>query len=148
MGRTPSPPYLSKRLKKTNLYHTAIAEGAVAKYLVTACAALLFAASGVNAKPAAGFGVSSCSDIIDLYEPSGQNGRDFLLLGVGEWAFGYMTGLNMRADEIDRRDLSGFHSMGIGGEILGYCYEDRDATIMDIVTALYFAAPKIAANVS
>ena len=118
------------------------------KYLLAAIAAILLAASGAKATPAAGFGVSSCSDIIDLYEPSAQNGRDFLLLGVGEWSFGYMTGLNMRADDQDRRDLSGFHSMGLGAEILGYCYADQEASIIDIVTALYFAAPKIAVPIS
>jgi len=121
----------------------------VARLLLTTIAALSFAASSVQAAAdQAGSGVNNCEDTISLYEPSAQNGRDFLLLGIGEWAFGYMTGLNVRAEDHERRDLGGFHALGIGRDILKYCTTDPEATIMEIVTAMYFNAPRIAPNVS
>ncbi len=118
------------------------------RFLIAAVAAAGLSIPSVHAAyDGAGSGTNDCSSYTDLYAASSADQRDDLMLGVGQWAMGYMTGLNIRVDEVERHDLAGFQPSTIGADILAVCEAVPNATIMEVVTAMYLEAPMYSVGV-
>jgi len=96
----------------------------------------------------AGAGMNDCSEFIDLYENGDAALREDLLLGVGQWAIGYMTGLNARVEEYERRELGVFDPTTLGDDILVKCYNAPGDMIINVATLMYLAAPAYQPSVS
>jgi len=55
-----------------------------------------------------GVGAARCSELIAIVERPGlsENGKRELMVGLSQWAYGYLSGLNGQARPSERRDLS------------------------------------------
>lgn len=112
------------------------------RVFLSALIGLIFAVDNAHAQgDMSGAGSNYCREFVSIYDSAETELKADLTLTVGQWALGYMTGLNARVDSAERKDISGFASISFGDQILAICRDEADVFIIDIITSIYFNAP-------
>lgn len=122
---------------------TLLKTGIVMKIKITACAAALTlcVTPALADSDAGGAGANECSLFIELYDNFSSEERETLLLGTEQWALGYWTGLNIRVDKAERRNLDSMVNSNAGYQILQICRSSPGAKLYEVATAIYLNLP-------
>lgn len=108
-----------------------------ATMIFAAVSIVLGASSATANEGVVGVGDFSCATYVRLYDGGETDRRKLLLQRVEQWALGYMSGLNERADPGAVRDLSFFANADLGYDILSQCRGSADLSISEVVTGIY-----------
>lgn len=109
-------------------------------------AATLVAGAAVCAMPAAAFdmkgaGTAPCATLRQAYDNASVSGKYEFVIGVGQWAFGYLTGRNAEVAVSRRKDLAQLNSDETAYFILDMCARRPDIVVYQIVDAIYAELP-------
>ena len=110
---------------------------------VSAAVALQGAASAGDLK---GFGTAVCSDITNLWDTADYEGRSQMVLAIGQWTFGYLSGRNADAPLGRRRELGALDNDDTALFIITQCRDFPNVYVYDIVDVIYEAAPYMSAG--
>jgi hypothetical protein len=110
---------------------------------LTAAAALNGAASAGDLQ---GFGAAQCANITSLWDAADYDGRSQMLLAIGQWTFGYLSGRNADAPLGQRRELQALDSDDTALFIVTQCRDFPGVYVYDIVDIIYEAAPLMSAG--
>jgi len=114
-----------------------------------ACAAAAFALSGAAAAQGdlKGFGTAQCGDLVNIWDGATYEERGQILLAVGQWTFGYLSGRNAELRLADRKELAALDSDGTALFILTQCRDFPDVFVYQIADIIYEAAPFVSPGV-
>jgi len=86
----------------------------------------------------AGLGDGKCYELTDeLWPELDEEKRKYLRVMVTEWAVGYMSGLNRRAEESEKRDLPYNKYEFLFDTIFSTCKNNPDEQIGRVVDEIY-----------
>lgn len=113
-----------------------------AAFITLTTAILLFnmPVSSANDDDVVGIGDLPCTTIIRLYDNGDPAARKVLLQKVEQWSLGYMSGLNKKANDNAKRELSYFAMADLGYNVLSECRVTPARRIREIVADIYSSA--------
>ncbi|MBI1364737.1 MAG: hypothetical protein GC153_02105 [Alphaproteobacteria bacterium] len=117
------------------------------KSILACVAAAALAATGASAAGvASGIGINRCGDLYNAYATASAGGQQALIIAVGQWAYGYMTGRNSEQPKANWKDLGALDVDSGAGLVLKQCASHPSLYVIEVVDAIYDALPY--ANVS
>tara|TARA_B110000503_G_scaffold111782_1_gene167439 strand:- start:70 stop:375 length:306 start_codon:yes stop_codon:yes gene_type:complete len=94
--------------------------------------------------PVLGIGTIRCEAFIAYANSDEVEIKDDLELNVFSWSAGFFSGLNLFATESLVKDLSdsSIEKDALIARLLGRCYENRDATLVEELAGIYAGLPE------
>jgi len=123
-------------------------ESLLKKYFVAVALASIVLAGVSVAADFEGVGNVRCGVLTNEYDNADANFKDKLTVAISQWAMGYVTGLNIRLPENQRRELEDFNTTGLADKIFASCRLAPAEPVAAVVTQMYFAAPPYRPGVS
>lgn len=112
------------------------------KSIVAAVAAALALVAPANAvSVAGGIGVSNCGNVRAAYDNGNPALQSDIVLAVGQWAYGYMTGRNAENPRNAWKDLSALTIDETAGLVLVQCGRHPSLMLGEVVDVIYDALP-------
>ncbi|MEM8771155.1 MAG: hypothetical protein AAGD92_05835 [Pseudomonadota bacterium] len=90
-----------------------------------------------GAQMLAGIGSIKCSALSAQLDAANEADKGELSVALEEWAFGYMSGLNKASPKEERRKIDDINGEALSSYVVELCSEYEDATVMQIVNAIY-----------
>lgn len=103
--------------------------------------AVVLAASSVSASDMRGFGTSTCGQITSVWNQAGTADRKDMVLAIGQWTFGYLSGRNAEVASNYRKDLDMLDNDETALFIVEQCAGSPGVYVVQIVNAIYDAMP-------
>ena len=117
---------------------------AVLVSIITAALLFYIPDTSANDGDSVGVGDLECTTLIRLYDNGDPAARKVVLQKVEQWALGYMSGLNKKASDNAKRELSYFAMADLGYNVLSECRITPARRIREIVADIYSSASMMA----
>lgn len=113
------------------------------KKLGAACLAggFVLLTSMASASDLRGFGTATCSQISSAWNGATTNDRKDMVLAIGQWTFGYLSGRNMEIASNYRKNLDALDNDDTALFIVTQCASLPNAYVVQIADAIYDALP-------
>ena len=112
------------------------------KFLTAAAVAgVVLYASAASAYDMKGVGTAKCDVLVNAFTSAPQSEKLAFVTGIGQWAFGYMTGRNGELPRNRRKDLAPLSSDDTAVFILRQCGNYPNAFVYQIVDVIFDELP-------
>lgn len=112
--------------------------------VIAACAASIVAFGNIapaSAGDIKGLGTSSCYDMVSLWNRSGVDTRDLILVSLGQWSFGYFSGRNQELQPAYQRSLAGLDNNRTAAVMIDVCSRNQSLYVYQVADAIFQALP-------
>lgn len=115
---------------------------------MAASAALLLPAAALGTVgDLKGFGSASCGELAYAWNTVGGEERAQIVVAVGQWAFGYLSGRNAERPLAARKNISALDNDETAYFILDQCAEYPQVYVYQVVDVIFEAAPAFGTGV-
>lgn len=110
-------------------------------FACASAAALALMCVSASAGDLKGFGSAQCSQLTDVWNAANPSERDTMIMAIGQWTFGYLSGRNAELQVSQRKELSALDNNKTATFIIEQCADFPSAFMYQIVDVIFEAAP-------